>query len=97
MESRRCAISWFWSYLSHRLQYVTYNGSQFSQQSMKCGVPQGLILGPLAVLIYTNDLCIVCKSIEPVLFVDDTNLFSSDFNVISHQDGFNNVLAIIAE
>ena len=64
---------------------------------MKCGVPQGLILGPLAVSIYINDLCIVCKSIEPVLFVDDTNVFSSDSNVISLQDGFNNVLAIIAE
>ena len=39
---RGCDLSWFRSYLSHRLQYVTYNGSRSSQQLIKCGVPQGL-------------------------------------------------------
>ena len=34
---RGCAFSWFRSYLSHRLQYVTYNGSQSSQQLIKWG------------------------------------------------------------
>ena len=92
-----CALSWFKSYLSRRLQYVTYNGSQSSQQMIKCGVPQGSILCPLLFLIYINDLCIVCKSTEPVLFADDTNLFSSGSNAISLQDGVNNDLAIIAE
>ena len=38
---RGCALSWFKCYLSRRLQYVTYNGSQSSQQMFKCGVPQG--------------------------------------------------------
>ena len=94
---RGCALSWFKIYLSRRLQYVTYNGSQSSQQMIKCGVPQGSILGPLFFLIYINDLCIVCKSTEPVLFADDTNLFSSGSNAISLQDGVNNDLAIIAE
>ena len=39
--------------------------------------------GLLLFLIYINDLCIVCKSTEPVLFADDTNLFSSGSNAIS--------------
>ena len=94
---RGCALSWFRSYLSHIFQYVTYNGSQSSQQLIKCGVPQGSILGSLLFLVYINDLCIVCKSTEPVLFADDTNLFSSGSNASSLQDGVNNDLAIIAE
>ena len=94
---RGCALSWFRSYLSHIFQYVTYNGSQSSLQLIKCGVPQGSILGPLPLLVYINDLCIVCKSTEPVLFADDTNLFSSGSNASSLQDGVNNDLAIIAE
>ena len=52
---------------------------------------------PLLFLIYINDLCIVCKSTEPVLFADDTNLFSSGSNAISLRDGVNNDLATIAE
>ena len=43
---RGCALSRFRSYLSHRFQYVTYNRSQSGQQLIKCGVPQGSILGP---------------------------------------------------
>ena len=94
---RGCALSGFRSYLSHILQYVTYNGSRSSQQLIKCGVPMGSILGPSLFSIYINYLCIVCKNTEPVLFADDANLFSSGSNAVSLQDGVNNDLAIIAE
>ena len=39
----------------------------------------------------------MCKNTEPMLFADNTNLFSSGSNVISLQDGVNNYLSIIAE
>ena len=78
---RGCAHNWFTSYLSIRKQFVTYNGTQSEQQTIKCGVPQGSILGPLLFLVYINDLPHICHNTFPVLFADDTNLFISGKNI----------------
>ena len=80
---RGSAYSWFQSYLSNRSQCVTYDGVKSSLGSIKCGVPQGSILGPLLFLLYINDLYFVCKYTFPVLFADDTNLFISGKDVSS--------------
>ena len=74
---RGCALQWFKSYLSCRTQFVQYNGYNSSSKHIKCGVPQGSILGPLLFLLYINDLCNVSEALDFILFADDTNIFFS--------------------
>ena len=69
------------SYLSNRSQAVVYNNHESDFKAMKCGVPQGSILGPLLFLIYINDLPSVSNLLMPILFADDTNLFCTGKNL----------------
>ena len=44
------------NYLAERFQYVRINDESSAMKSIKRGVPQGSILGPLFLLIYIDDL-----------------------------------------
>ena len=49
-------LKWFESYLHNRKQFISFNNRNTSFADIKCGVPQGSILGPLLFLTDANDL-----------------------------------------
>ena len=71
------AINLLKSYLTNRKQRCQIRNSFSSERLIKCGVPQGSILGPLLFLLYINDLPHCLSKTKPRLFADDTNLTAS--------------------
>ena len=78
---RGIALSWLKSYLSDRQQFVCIDGHNSSMCNIRCGVPQGSILGPLLFLIYVNDLMNSSSILKFVMFADDTTILASHKNL----------------
>ena len=74
---RGISQEWFSSYLSNRKQFVSYNTGMSQCVNIRCGVPQGSILGPLLFILYMNDICHTSKLLNTILFADDTTCFYS--------------------
>ena len=71
-------LMWFESYLFNRQQFVSYQGMCSERQSIRCGVPQGSILGPLLFTIVINDITEQVKECRILLYADDTVIYTSD-------------------
>ena len=72
---RDVALQWIKSYFSCRQQFVQINQTCSSMWTIKRGVPQGSILGPLFFILYINDLLKAPKLTELLLFADHTSIF----------------------
>ena len=70
---------WFESYL--KSQCVRYLEGITSSEDIKCGASQGSIQGPLVFMIFGHDLQHVTKFRDPIMLVDDSNLFYSNSNI----------------
>ena len=78
---RGTVLQWIKSYFSKRPQFVQFNETQSSMLTIKCGVPQGSILGPLFFIVYINDLANASKVTKSLLFADDTSIFYSHADI----------------
>ena len=83
------AIKLLSSYLDDRRQLCQVNGKISSLEKIKCGVPQGSILGPLLFLAYINDLPNCLKFTTPRLFADDTSLTAVGISLPEIEVGLN--------
>ena len=72
-------ITWFPSYLSERIFFISIETQLPDYGRISCGIPQGSILGSLLFLIYVNDMPPAVNS-NLFLYVDDSCL------IFQHKD-----------
>ena len=79
-------VSWIEDWLMDRTSVVSVNGEHSKEFSVRSGVPQGSVLGPLLFILYVNDMSDEIKNSECRLYADDTVLCSSvtDLSLLQH-------------
>ncbi|XP_057312179.1 uncharacterized protein LOC130653679 [Hydractinia symbiolongicarpus] len=81
--------SWFRSYLSDRVQYISLTNTKSKKLFIKHGVPQGSVLGPILFLLYINDLINSIIFSEIFHFADDTCMLYANHNLKKMQKHLN--------
>ena len=90
-------LAWFTDYLFDRKQVVQINGTLSEPYTVKSGVPQGSILGPLMFIVFFNDLKDNINSCDIFQYADDTVIFFADKNIQTVEDALNNDLKSIGQ
>ena len=77
MGVRGNLLLWIENYLLERVQKTICNNNLSEIMDVKCGVPQGSILGPLLFLVYINDINDIFGKANFQLYADDTVIYNS--------------------
>ena len=91
------ALLFLKSYLENRYQRINIDTMSSNYSKLKCGVPQGSIIGPLLFIIYTNDIFLEIKEPEGIyMYADDTLLINKgsteEIAIQNSQTCFNRVI-----
>ena len=73
------ALDWLRSYLTNRTHVVLIDGKKSQSHELKCGVPQGSVLGLIFYLLYTAPLADILRfhDMQFHFYTDDTQLYIS--------------------
>lgn len=85
------------NYLTNRKQFVKIGNILSDPTDIKCGVPQGSILGPLLFILYINDLSQISNFIRFILFADDSTIAKSDSNLEKLAEDMSREFSLISE
>ena len=70
-------LLWFISYLTNGTQFIKYNNLNTNFQKIAFDALPFSVLGSLLFLLYVNDVKDASKSLDCIMFTDDTNFFFS--------------------
>ena len=71
------SLCWIKSYLTDRKQCIIENSAKSSMQTVKSGVPQGSVLGPVLFLLFVNDLPLFITEAYVDIYADDTTVHTA--------------------
>ena len=89
------AIAFLQAYLIDRHQRVKFHEKFSEWCPVKCGIPQGSLLGPLLFNIFLNDLNFAGQSSSLRLYADDTTIYASDIDIVTLEIFLNQDLNIL--